>query len=269
MRVVGATDVGQADHVATTYEQTHRDRVRPAQARRSAESHAAFLLPYLRPGMHLVDLGCGPGSITIGLAAAVAPGTTTGVDLDPALPAGGEGVRLVRADVTDLPFPDGTFDAIFAGALLQHLPNPLRALREARRVARPGAVIGVTGIDEPTYMIYPGDPALTAAFEVSAKLRTGDPRTGRQLRGLLHDAGFRRCVAQARAFHHGDPAETRALADYNSSWYATPEVVERIVARGLATPDELAAMSAAWAAWGNHPAAFFAGMWCEAIGFAD
>ena len=54
-------------------------RCRTYHAERTADSHAAFLLPHLRPGMALLDLGCGPGSITVGLAAAVAPGPTTGM----------------------------------------------------------------------------------------------------------------------------------------------------------------------------------------------
>lgn len=219
--------------------------------------------------MALLDLGCGPGSITVGLAAAVAPGPTTGVDLDPQLPAVADGVELVRANVYELPFPDATFDAIFACALLQHVPDPLRALREARRVARPGAVIGVADIDSSCYLIAPADPWLNAAFEVNAKLRAGSPQTGRQLRGLLHDAGFHRCVASARAFHHGDPVETRALAEFSAAWHAAPEVVERVVTHGWATEEDMAAMSTAWTAWGEHPGAFYAGVWCQAIGWAD
>jgi len=254
---------------ASAYDQTVKARVRPVHAQRTADSHAAFFLPYLKPGMALLDLGCGPGSITVGLAAAVAPGPATGVDLDPELPAGADGITLVRADVNNLPFPDGTFDAIFVCALLQHMADPLPALHEARRVARPGAVIGIADIDTAASLIEPADPWLAMSFEVSAKLRAGSPRTGRRLRGLLHESGFRRCVAGARAFHHGDPAETKALADFNTSWYATPEIVERVVAAGLATADQMAAMSVAWTAWGRHPGAFFAGFWCEAIGWTE
>jgi len=254
---------------ASPFDQAVKARHRPAHALRTADSHAAFFLPYLKPGMALLDLGCGPGSITIGLAAAVAPGPTTGVDLDPELPAGADGITLVQADVNNLPFPDATFDAIFVCALLQHVPDPLSALRQARRVARPGAVIGIADIDTAATVIEPADAWLAMSFEVSAKLRAGSPQTGRRLRGLLHEAGFRRCVAGARAFHHGDPAETKALADFNASWYATSEIVDRVVARGLATADQMAAISDAWAAWGRHPGAFYAGFWCEAIGLAE
>lgn len=153
-------------------------------------------------------------------------------------------------------------------ALRQHLTDPLPALREARRVARPDAVTAIADIDTAASLIEPADPWLAMSFEVSAKLRAGSPQTGRRLRGLLHEAGFRHCVAGARAFHQGDPAETKALADFNASWYTAPEIVEQVVAQGLANADQMVAMIAAWTAWGQHPGAFFAGLWCEAVGWA-
>src|SRR5688572_8059537 len=53
-------------------------------AARTVTRDAAFLLPYLHPGMELLDAGCGPGSITVGLAEVVAPGGVVGVDLQAA-----------------------------------------------------------------------------------------------------------------------------------------------------------------------------------------
>src|SRR5688500_7195972 len=117
------------------YDRYMAARHRPAHGRRTASRWAAFLLPHLRPGMRLLDLGCGPGSITVGLGV-----DAIGVDIAP-VPI--DGVPVAAADAAALPFGDGSFDALYANAVLQHVPDPLAVLVEARRVARPGAVVGV------------------------------------------------------------------------------------------------------------------------------
>jgi SAM-dependent methyltransferase len=220
--------------------------------------------------MALLDLGCGPGTITAGLAAAVAPGPATGVDLHPGGPDGVIGVALVTADVYELPFEDAGFDAIFACCLLQHLADPLAALREARRVARPGAVIGVVDADWGGQLMYPADPRLDLALEVAAALRPDtSPYVGRQLRALLVEAGFRRCEGYARVGVEATDDQTRAVAEFSAAGYEAEATVERAVERGLATAEEMVGFAEAWRAWGGHPGAFLARLWCEAIGFAD
>jgi ubiquinone/menaquinone biosynthesis C-methylase UbiE len=116
--------------------------------RRTAASHAAFFLPHLRPGMSLLDCGCGSGTITVGLAEAVAPGQVTGVDLGEshiewavslAAEHGLTSARFQVASVYELPFPDSSFDAVFAHAIFEHLKDPLKALEEMRRVVKTGA----------------------------------------------------------------------------------------------------------------------------------
>jgi len=131
----------------TAFQRWLRGRHSPAHARRTAAHNAAFFLPHLKRGMKLLDAGCGPGSITIGLAEAVAPAETIGIDASPdaieearAL-AGSKHAKNVRfevADVCALPFEDATFDAAFSHAVMQHLRDPLAALREIRRVLKPG-----------------------------------------------------------------------------------------------------------------------------------
>jgi ubiquinone/menaquinone biosynthesis C-methylase UbiE len=246
----------------TTTEEALRDRHRPAHAQRTAASHAAFLLPHLSPGQPLLDIGCGPGTITSGLATAVAPAVAVGLDLDPAAPVS------VRADALALPFPTGTFDAIFIRAVLQHLPDPVAALVEARRVARPGAVIGVADADWGGYLLSPTNPLLEASLTVLSRARRGSAFIGRTLRGLLVAAGFSGAVGMARTMPHGDPEEVRGLASFNASFFDSPALVEMAVRSGWASPDELAAMGAAWRTWGEEPGGFFAGFWCEALAWA-
>jgi len=256
--------------MTNTYQEAMRERHRPAHARRTAQSQAAFLLPHLRPGMKLLDLGCGPCTITVGLAEAVAPGgSAVGVDLHPSLPEGATGLAIVAADVHRLPFPDATFDAIYSSALLQHVPEPLAVLREARRVARPGAVIGVVDTDWGSLLQYPENEKLTKASEVARRLRRGtSPDVGRQLRSLLVEAGFSRCVGSARVTCEASPDDVEGFGSQAAAGFEHPAAVERAVARGDATAEEMAEFARAWREWGEHPGAYVSTLWCEAIGWA-
>ena len=178
--------------------------------------------------------------------------------------------EVTSADVMDLPFPDASFDAIFASALLQHLPDPPGALREARRVARPGAVIGVVDVDWTGELIFPTDPVLTRSMELARLFREGtSPFVGRQLRHLLHEAGFRDVEGSARAMHHGTPEEARGFGSFTANLFREPSTVERMVTQGWATADELDEIGRAWIAWGELPGAFVARFWCEAVGRAS
>jgi len=132
---------------AATYTQRGNTAFEAEMATRTASRAAAFFLPYLRPGMQLLDVGCGPGAITLGLAQTVAPGEVVGVDIqasqvDRARALAAErritNARFEVADINRLPFPDGSFDAVFAHTVLMHLREPVRALEEMRRVLRPG-----------------------------------------------------------------------------------------------------------------------------------
>src|SRR5262245_1910715 len=241
-----------------------RARHRPAHGRRTAERWAGFLLPHLRPGMRLLDLGCGPGSITAGLAAGLA---AVGVDRDPVTI---EAVPVAAADATALPFPDACFDALFANALLQHVADPLAVLREARRVARPGAVIGVGDADWGGVLVHPADPAIDRGLAIQAALRPGghDVRVGRELRGLLGEAGFERAEASVTGAADGTAEAAGRAAALESSWFAAPEVIAYVAEQGIADPAEMAAIAAAWDRWGEHPGAFAARFWVTALAWA-
>jgi SAM-dependent methyltransferase len=246
----------------------------PRLARRTAAAQAAFFLPYLRPGMRVLDVGCGPGTITLGLAEAVAPGEVVGVDvredrLALARAAATErqvpNARFERGDVYALPFPDAAFDAALVHAVLEHLPDPGRALAAVRRVLRPGGVVGVRGPDHAAALIGPAAPWVDEwrrFFLRAGERRGGSFRLGPELRGVVRAAGFGRVVASATVEVYGTPDETRVFA----------ADVLRLLAEGFyddpARP-EPAAFSRAWVAWCEHPDAFYAATWCEAVGWAD
>jgi SAM-dependent methyltransferase len=257
------TDAGSK--AESDYERYLRELHRPAHGRRTADRWAGFLLPHLRPDMRLLDLGCGPGSITAGLGqqAGVA---AFGVDLDAVRI---ESVPVAAADGAALPFADASFDALFANAVLQHVHDPSAVLREARRVARPGAVIGVGDADWGGALVHPADPAIDRAFEIRERMRNrGDVRVGRALRDLLAGAGFERAEASVVGHADGtaDAAGWYGLSE--AGWFAAPAVVAVAGERRIATADEMAACAEAWTRWAGHPGAFAARFWVTALAWA-
>src|SRR5262249_9673167 len=144
-------------------------------ARRTAATSAAFLLPHLGPGMRVLDVGCGVGTITLGLAEAVAPGEAVGLDLQPAqidaaqvlaATRGVVNVQFVPGSVYELPFPDASFDAAYANTLVQHLAEPSRALAELKRVLKPGGVVALADDDIDTLIWEPRTPLMTTWVEL-------------------------------------------------------------------------------------------------------
>src|SRR3712207_1674237 len=131
------------------YTHGHHASVLASHRWRTAENSAAYLLPHLRPGLDLLDVGCGPGTITADLAARVAPGRVLGIDraegvLDEAREAGSAATFEV-GDVYALDLPDDSFDVVHAHQVLQHLSDPVAALREMARVCRRGGLVAVPG----------------------------------------------------------------------------------------------------------------------------
>ena len=120
-------------------------------SQRTAETHAGFFLPHLQPGSCVLDAGCGPGTITLGLARKVDPGHVIGIDIEESqfeqarAVARSEGlnVEFRKESVYQLPFKDQQVDAVFSHALLDHLSDPAAAIAEFRRVLKRGGVIGL------------------------------------------------------------------------------------------------------------------------------
>lgn len=228
---------------------------------RSAQRQAAFLLPHLRPGMNLLDCGCGPGSITTDFARLLAPGEVTGLDIDPgeieratarALELGLENVHFRTGDIYQLPFAAETFDIVYSNALLDHLRDPIAALRETYRVLKAGGIAAIRTADRDGYYFYPSDPVLEKDLrdgEAEKAAQGISVRIGKQIRSLLRQAGFVR---------------TEASASYDS--YGTSESVRRLAANAASDePDN--EIAAAWKRWGDSPDAFFGHAFCEGLGW--
>jgi len=186
---------------ATAYTPGYSAPILSFMEQRTAETHAAFFLPRLMPGWSLLDAGCGPGSITLGLARTVAPGLVTGIDVEDSqfaksrVQAEREGlnVEFRKASVYQLPFQDHCFDAVFSHALLEHLSDPVAALAELRRVLKPEGLIGIRAGDLGGILIdseSEGPAQGLAAYLANRETNCGDIQVGRKLGRLLRKAEF-------------------------------------------------------------------------------
>ncbi len=170
-------------------------------AQRTAETHASFFLPYLEPGWRVLDAGCGPGTITLGLARRTHPGRVLGVDAEDsqfeqasaAAQHEGLNAQFLKGSVYELPFEGQQFDAVFSHALLEHLTDPARAVGEFRRVLKPGGVLGLRAGDLGGLLIDADSEQAAEgfAFYLAQQKQAGkDPNIGRKLARVMRRAGF-------------------------------------------------------------------------------
>lgn len=246
--------------------------------RRRAASQAAFFMPRLRAGMTLLDCGCGPGTITLDLAAVVAPGKVVGIDLEPrqlrvglshATERKTPNLLFSAADLYSLPFPESTFDAVLLHGVLEHMREPVSALREVRRVLKSGGVVGARHADFGGFLLEPAEPRLdqfVPLFEQLMRHNGGDPKAGRHQLRWLRDAGFEiLAVSASYDFWTATPEETRRNADFLADLVGNSGFASQLIEAGLAGNAALARISAAFVAWGEHPHAFAAEAWGEAV----
>lgn len=192
------------------YTPGHSERAIAFMSRRRLTVDGAYFRPFLRPGMSVLDCGCGPGTITCDIAREIAPGRATGVDasasqvelaMDRAKSQAVDNAAFRRADVYALPFADGEFDAVFCNALLEHLAEPQRAVDQFFRVLKPGGVLGVSTPDWSGFLVAPPTPEIQAAFDAYKQLQAkngGDPCVGRRLGDFLEASGFEGIDQRAR-----------------------------------------------------------------------
>ena len=239
---------------------------------RTAENSAGYLLPVLEPGQRLLDVGCGPGTVTVDLAARVAPGVVVGVDTSAAVlglaratadAAGARNVTFQEADATSLPFADDSFDVVHAHQVLQHLSDPVAALREMRRVTRPGGYVAVRDADYAAMTWYPPssglDEWLALYHEVTAANRA-EADAGRQLLSWVRAAGFDPAglVPSAGVWCYATPEDRAWWAQVWAERVTSSAFARQAVQYALADDVGLELLAESWRAWGQEPDGWFA-----------
>jgi ubiquinone/menaquinone biosynthesis C-methylase UbiE len=153
------------------------------------ENSAAYLLPHRSPDFHVLDVGCGPGTITANLASRVThvtavEHTSAALDLARAEMAGRTNVSYVVTDAHALDLPDDSFDVVHAHQVLQHVDDPVQALREMSRVCKPGGLVAVRDSDYLGSIWFPDAPSFDEwmrLYQEAALANGGEPQAGRRL----------------------------------------------------------------------------------------
>ena len=259
------------------YTHGHHESVLRSHSWRTAENSAGYLLASLKAGQDLLDVGCGPGTITMDLAERVAPGRVVGIDREAGVITRAEALRMSRGvtnvafsigDTYALQFCDASFDVVHAHQVLQHLTRPVAALKDMLSLMRPGGTLAVRDGDYATFAWAPADPRLDRWMQIYRQItrRNGaEADAGRYLLGWVQTAGFADARATSSTWTFADP-ESRAW--WGAMWadrVRLSSFADQALAYELATRDELDSLAEAWIQWADRPDGFFAGMSVEVI----
>ncbi|MGW4031473.1 class I SAM-dependent methyltransferase [Streptomyces sp. NPDC004838] len=251
------------------YTHGHHESVLRSHTWRTAANSAAYLIGELDPKALVLDIGCGPGTITADLAALVPQGRVTGVDLAPdvvgrareyAAEQGLENTEFAVADVNALAYEDDSFDVVHAHQVLQHVGDPVGALREMRRVCRPGGIVAVRDGDYGAFTWFPEVPALDEWLRVYhevSRANGGEPDAGRKLLSWARSAGFTDITPTATAWCFATPEDRAWWSGLWADRTTGSEYAKLAVDGGHATVPELAAIAEGWREWGDHEDGWF------------
>ena len=178
------------------------------------------------PGRLLLDVGSGTGQLAA--RAAAAGRSVVAVDTDPDMVAmSGAAVprRVLSASLPALPFADGTFEAVTANFVVNHVADPRTAVRELARVTRPGGRLSLT-----TWTTRPPawGPLVAGAFTAAGVVPLAAER-------LAPELDFERSVAGLRGLVEEAGREVVVAEELQWTWEVAPEALWAGIAGGVAT----------------------------------
>ncbi|TDC53920.1 methyltransferase domain-containing protein [Jiangella ureilytica] len=249
-----------------TYTHGHHESVLRSHTWRTVANSAAYLRDHLVPGIDVLDVGCGPGTITVEMAALAAPGRVVGVDASAEVVAAASdadtagAVEFRTGDAAALPFDDGSFGVVHAHQLLQHVADPVAVLREMARVTRPGGVVAARDSDYAGMFWHPRLPGLDEWLELYRTLASdngGEPDAGRRLLSWAREAGLTDVTATASVWCFATPEDRAWWGGLWSDRVTSSAFAEQATGRGMATIAELERLAAVWREWAGQDDGWF------------
>ncbi|CAN7223428.1 class I SAM-dependent methyltransferase [Microbacterium foliorum] len=242
-----------------TYTHGHHETVLRSHSSRDISNSAEYLRPYLTETTALLDVGAGPGSITVDFAGVVAHVTATEIDesalslsRDLASSRGLHNLDFAVEDVHALSFADDAFDVVHAHQVLQHVGDPVQALREMRRVAAPGGVVAVRDADYAGFIWFPMLPELDHWLDLyrrAARANGGEPDAGRRLLAWARAAGFDDITVTTSNWTYANPEDRAWWGGMWADRILGSALARQLVDSEMATSSDLQAISDAWKRW--------------------
>lgn len=239
----------------------HHESVLRSHSWRTVENSAAYLVPHLREGMRILDVGSGPGTITVDFAQRVGPGIVIGIDAAADVVERATGLASSKrvgnvefrvGDAYALPFANDAFDVVHAHQVLQHLARPIDALREFRRVLKPGGLVAVRDVDYGGVIWSPASTGLTRWLQLYHDVHRGnggEPEAGRHLKRWVREAGFVGIEASGSTWVFSADLEREW---WGSSWaerVTQSQFAAHAIEAGHSNRDELERIATAWQDW--------------------
>lgn len=259
----------------TAYTHGHHESVLRSHRSRTAQNSAAHLLPHLSSTDRLLDIGAGPGTITADLAGLVAEVTATEIGADElrlardtAAERGSTNITFAIADVHALEFADDSFDVTHAHQVLQHVADPVLALREMARVTRPGGIVAVRDSDYSGFCWWPQLPELDRWLDLyrdAARANGGEPDAGRRLLSWAHSAGLTDVSASSSTWSYTTPAERGWWGGLWADRIVDSAIARQLATSGMASEAELQQISDGWRRWAADDDGWFSVLHGELI----
>lgn len=251
------------------YTTGHHASVLASHSARSAANSCAYVLERLREGDSVLDIGCGPGSITLDLAEIVGPnGRVVGVDFaagaisaaeEAAARRGDARTQFMLGDIHELDLEPASFDVVHAHQVLQHLSDPVAGLRAMARYCKPGGIVAARDADYSAMFWFPESPGLDrwrATYASAARSNGAQPDAARRLRSWARAAGFEDVSVSSSTWTYATPESTSWWGSGQAARVRRSDFAGQAVAQGL-TPEEVEDIALAWEHWGGHPDAWF------------
>lgn len=268
------SDISTQQSTADTYTMGYAEEFQVLLRRRSASKDAALLLPLIKPGMRVLDFGCGPGTISVGLASAADPGELHGIDTEEsqikiaqAAAQAGEhtNAHFHVGSVTELPFEDNSFDVAHCNAVLMHVPDTVGSLSEVYRVLKPGGILSSREMIVASSFF---EPDIGGGFEGFGQLLAangGHPAMGKELKRHVLEAGFSEADMALMFESFITPDDIAFLHGFAKGWVFAPSTIEAFLQSGIATQEEVNTWSESLDTWRNDPSSLGAFAWGQVI----